>query len=143
MVRKLVMLFFLATVLSACGASGDTTVPDPPKSAVYAPGANAKIDGVIAGWQTGAWGEMTKDGVKAESKLEKVYTSTASLDELNAFYNSLVDKGWMRVSAMPGVKAPYLLSGYDHGTTSLVVGAIDATQFGGTGTVIYTLKGVK
>lgn len=44
---------------------------------------------------------------------------------------------------MPGLQGDVLLDGYEHGTTALVIGAIDASKFGGEGIVVYTLRGTK
>ncbi len=44
---------------------------------------------------------------------------------------TLTDKSWTVAPRMPGVQNGILLTGYDSGNTSLVVGAIDAKPLGG------------
>ena len=75
---------------------------------------------------------------------QKVYQSTASLQEIADFYNKqLTGKNWIHAQRMPGVQNGILVEGYDIGSTNLVIGAVDASQLGGTGVVIYTAKGSK
>ena len=141
--RVLVLLLVFPLLLAACGGSGDTTVPDPPSATVFESSGSQQVDALIADWRTAAWEQMAADGVKAESKQEKVFQTTAGLADVDKFYNELTTKGWVRLQRMPGLKGDVLLSGYEHGTTSLVVGAVDASKYGGSGVVIYTLKGTK
>jgi hypothetical protein len=42
---------------------------------------------------------------------------------------------------MPGIQDGILLTGYEIGTTSLVIGAIDATRLGSPGVIVYLAKG--
>jgi hypothetical protein len=44
---------------------------------------------------------------------------------------------------MPGVQGGVFLDGFEIGSTTFVVCAVDATQLGGTGVVVYTVKGTK
>lgn len=140
--RMLVLLLILPLLLSACGG-GDTTVPDPPASTPFESSGSPQVDAAIADWRTSAWEAMAADGVKPETKEERVFQSTASLAEIDAFYGELTTNGWWRLQRMPGLSGNVLLSGFETGTTALVIGAIDASQYGGEGTVIYTLKGTK
>jgi hypothetical protein len=143
--RRLLLpaLLIGALILSAC-AGGSTDVPPPPASEAYAPDNETEVGRLITTWQTVAWAEMEKDLVKPETKVEAIYRSTASLEDIAAFYDSLVEtSGWWRLKRMPGLQGDFLLAGYEHGTTALVVGAVDASQLGGDGVVIYTLKGTK
>src|SRR5690606_35942538 len=136
------LLLLLPRVLTACGG-GDTTVADPPGARPFETSGSEQVDALIADWREVAWEAMLRDGVKPETKEEKIFLSTASLAEIQEHYESLTSNGWWRLQRMPGLSGDVLLTGYEHGTTSLVVGAVDASAYGGEGTVIYTLKGTK
>ena len=142
--RVLALLLLGALVLAGCGgAEADTSVADPPKSSAFEKGDNAKINAIVDGWQAAAPAELAAYQVKPESIEQKVYQSTASLQEISDYYAQLPAKGWVEVRNMPGLQNGILLRGYDHGNVSLVIGAFDATQAGGQGVVVYTAKGTK
>jgi hypothetical protein len=141
--RRFFVLLLMAFVLAACGGGGDTTVPAPPASTAFESSGSQQVDTLIEDWREVAWAQMAADGVKPETKIESVYQSTASLADIQTFYDDLTTKGWWRLARMPGVEGDVMLSGYEHGTTALVVGAVDASKFGGNGVVVYTLKGTK
>jgi hypothetical protein len=144
--RTLLSLVVLVFALSACGATGDTKVDLPPKATKVSESVNIKeIDTIITQWKTVASEQMKADAVKAETLEEIVYTAPSTLTDVQTYYNNLVTtKGWRAVKKMTNLQNDQVtLLGYEHGTTSLVVGAIDATRFGGTGVVVYTLKGTK
>jgi hypothetical protein len=82
--------------------------------------------------------QLVKDPIE-----EKVYQSTASLEEIEAFYKKLTEKSWIESTRMPGIQNGILLTGYDSGNTSLIIGAVDAKPLGGTGVIVYTAKGTK
>jgi len=131
-------------VLASCGGPPpDTTVADPPKSTVFEKGGNEKINKLVNDWMQAGPDEMKNQKVKPETIEQKLYLSTASLQELAAFYTTLTDKGWHKVGKLPDVQDGVLLSGYEIGSTTLVINAVDAGQFGGQGILIYTLKGTK
>jgi len=143
--RVLVLLLLTAFALAACGgAPADTSVADPPKSTAFEKSDNAKVNAIVEGWQTVVPAELKTYQVKDPIE-QKVYESTASLQEISDFYKQLTDpsKGWTEVRNMPGLQGSIFLRGYDHGNVSLVVGAFDATQIGGTGVIVYTAKGSK
>jgi hypothetical protein len=141
--RILFLLLLVPLVLTACGGGGDTTVPPPPAATPFESSGSAQVDALVADWRTAAWEQMAADGVKPETKVEQVYQSTATLADVEKAYADLTNKGWIKLPRMPGLQGDVLLTGYEHGTTALVVGAVDASKFGGQGVVIYTLKGTK
>jgi len=144
--RVLVLLMLCTLVLTACGGTtADTTVADPPKSSAFEKSGNAQIDAIVAGWQAQVPAELVSNAIKQESIEEKVYQTTASLQEISDYYHQLTDasKGWTEVTRMPGLQDGFYLRGYDHGNVSLVVGAFDASKVGGQGVVVYTAKGTK
>jgi hypothetical protein len=130
-------------VLSACGPPADTTIPEPPQSSAFTSSSNTKLNTLIERWKQSAPESMRVDGVKPESIEERVYVSSASLQEIADFYRGLTQKGWHALPRMPGLQSGILLAGYEIGTTALVVGAFDATQYGQNGVIVYTLKGTK
>lgn len=142
--RVLVLLLFCTLVLAGCGGTAaDTSVSDPPKSTAFEKSDNPKINAIIEGWQTAVPAELVNYQTKQELIEQKVYQSTASLQEIADFYQQLTAKGWVEVRNMPGLQEGLFLRGYDHGNVSLVVGAFDASQLGGQGVVVYTAKGTK
>jgi hypothetical protein len=137
-------MLMLALALAACGGPpADTTVPDPPQSTTFEQSDNAKINQIVEGWKSTVPAEMKAQAVKDPIE-EKVYQSTASLQEINDFYNTqLTQKNWVRAQRIPSPADGVLLAGYEIGTTTLVIGAVDASQLGGSGVVVYTAKGTK
>jgi hypothetical protein len=143
--RRVVMwsVLLLTLVLAACGGTpADTTVGDPPQSKLIETSGNEQIDKLVADWKTVVPASMKEQLVKDPIE-EKVYQSDASLEEIDAFYKKLTDQSWVVSPRMPGIQNGILLTGYDSGSTSLVVGAVDAKQLGGTGVIVYTAKGTK
>jgi hypothetical protein len=141
--RVVLCVALLALVLAGCGGTpADTTVGAPPQSQVIETSGNQQIDKVVADWKIAVPASMKEQQVK-EPIEEKVYQSSASLEEIDAFYKTLTDKSWTVAPRMPGVQNGVLLTGYDSGNTSLVIGAIDAKPLGGTGVVVYTAEGTK
>ena len=136
-------VLLLALVLAACGGTpADTTVGDPPQSKVIEASGNQQIDKLVADWKTAVQASMKEQLVKDPIE-EKVYQSTASLEEIEAFYKKLTEKSWIESTRMPGIQNGILLTGYDSGNTSLIIGAVDAKPLGGTGVIVYTAKGTK
>jgi len=141
--RMIVSMVLLALVLAGCGGTpADTTVDAPPKSTVIEASGNAQIDKLVADWKTAVKASMTEQLVKDPIE-EKVYQSTASLEDIDAFYKKLTDKSWIVAPRMPGIQNGVLLTGYDSGNTALIIGAVDAKPLGGTGVIVYTAKGTK
>lgn len=141
--RVVLCIVLLALVLVGCGGTpADTTVGDPPQSTVIEKSGVEQIDKVIVDWKTAVPATM-KEQLVQDPIEEKVYQSNASLEEIDAFYKKLTEQSWIAAPRMPGIQNGMLLTGYDNGTVSLVVGAIDAKPLGGTGVVVYTAKGTK
>jgi hypothetical protein len=143
--RRVVLLaILLALVLAGCGGSpADTVVPDPPKSTPIEKSDNDKINTLLEGWKREVPAAMKAAGVKDPIE-QKVFRSTATLQEIADFYNQqLIQKGWHPSPRMPGIHDGVLLTGYEIGNTTLVIGAVDATQFGSSGVIVYMAKGTK
>lgn len=141
--RMLTLALVALVMLTACGG-GDTTVTAPPSSRPYESSGSEQVDAIIAAWQTAALEEMRKDAVKEETLAEAIYVvDDGTLQDVHNHYLALTQNGWWHLKRMPGLQGDVLLDGFEHGTTALVVGAIDASKFGGDGIVVYTLKGTK
>jgi hypothetical protein len=145
MKRVAVLLVVFALALAGCGgAAADTTVAAPPNATEYQKGTNAKLDALVEQLEAQAPQTMLSQGVQSETLEQKVYQSTATLQQIADFYGQqLPEAGWVKVRNMPGLQDGFFTDAYDHSTTHLTIGAVDATKLGGTGTVIYTAKGTK
>lgn len=145
MKRILTWCLFAALVLAGCGGSGDVSVPEPPRSTPYESSGITEVDQIIEQWQASVPQTMDEQEVKPETIEQATYQSTASLQEIATFYDQLTESGWMKVDQMPNLLEDQglLLAGYENGTTTLIVGAIDLERFGGDGVVIYTAKGTR
>jgi hypothetical protein len=145
--RVLFVALIVVLALTSCGGSTtNVTVPDPPKSTVFEQGDNQQINQFVARLKTQVPEEMKSQGVKDTAEqpiVQQVYQSTASLQEIADFYKALTQEGWVEAQKMPGIQDGVLITGYDHGTTTLVVNAVEGTKFGGSGVLIYTVKGTK
>lgn len=144
--RRIVMfLVLISLVLAGCGgAPADTTVAAPPQSQPVEEVDNARINEIISGWKSSVPATLEQYQIKPETIEEQVYESTASLEEIAGYYEKLTESGWYKVRRMPGIQEGTFLSGYEiGGTTTFVVGALDASRLGGSGVVVYTAKGSK
>jgi len=146
--RVFFSLLLVALLLSACGGGTvDLTTTAPPNSTVVEQTGTAKVDAVLSDWRESVPPAMTKQAVKAETIQQKVYTTNTSLQDVQNYYTTTFkDKnGWYVASRSPGLDATQgvLIDTYENGLTSLVVGAIDATKFGGQGVIVYTATGNK
>jgi hypothetical protein len=145
--RAWIAALLLVLLIAGCGGPPpDTTVGDPPKSSAFEKSDNEKVNQLVDRWKSEVPAEMKKGGVKdtPEQPIEqKVYQSTASLQEIGDFYKGLTSKDWHEDQKMPGIQDGVLITGYEIGNTTLVISAVDTSQFGGNGVVIYTAKGTK
>ena len=146
--RVLCAALVAALLISGCGGTpADTTVPAPPKATAFEKGDNQQVNQIIDQLRAQVPATMTKEGIKdtAEQPIDQqVYQSTASLQEISDFYKqTLPEKGWHESQKMPGIQNGALIDGYEIGNTTFVVSAVDVSQLGGSGVVIYTAKGTK
>jgi hypothetical protein len=143
MKRVVVILALLSLVLAGCGGSSTVeAIPDPPGATAFERGSNQQLNTIVEQWQAQVPASLTDRQIKQETIEQKVYQSSASLQEVADFYSkTLAEQGWVEVGGMPGIQNGFFTSGYDHGTTHLVIGALDAKQFGQDGVVIYTARG--
>lgn len=137
--------FFFALVftfvLVGCGGTSDTTVGPPPQATPIEATSSTQVDKIISQLKQTVPERMQAQKVKPETIEQNVYRSTASLQDIESFYNQLTQRGWSRVSRMPGVQDNILYDSYNNGNTALIIAAFDATALGGQGTIIYTAKG--
>lgn len=140
----LAVISLMALALSGCGGTpADTTIADPPRATQFEKGDNTQINKLVDDWKSTIPTEMQNQKIKPETIEQKVYLSEASIQEIADFYKTLNDKGWREVKKMPGLQDNVFLSGYESGSTTLVVDAVDTAQLGGKGILVYTVKGTK
>lgn len=143
LIRIVAITLVALLTLAACGG-GDVTVPPPPNAQPFESSGSPKVDQIIAAWRNVAVEEMKKDAVKEETLVEAIFIiADGSLEDVQNHYMALTQNGWWHVRRMPGLQGDVLLDGYEHGTTALVIGAVDASKFNGSGIVVYTLRGTK
>lgn len=133
--------FIFAFVLVGCGGTGDTTVGEPPQATAIEASDSAQVNNIITQLKQTVPPQMEAQKVTPESLEQHVYQSTASLQDIESFYNQLTQKGWSRAHRVPGVQGNILYDSYSNGNTALIITAFDATPLGGQGTIIYTAKG--
>jgi len=144
--RRVVYAALVALLLAACGGgAADTTVPAPPNSTVFEGGDNPKITQFVDQLKSQVPAQMKTHGIKDTPEqpiVQEVYQSTSTLQEIGEFYRTtLTEKGWVEDQKMPGIQGGVLIDGYSTGSTTFVVNAVEATQLGGSGVLIYTVKG--
>jgi hypothetical protein len=138
------LAILLVLVLASCGGPPpDTTVPDPPRSTPLERSDNDKINKLLESWKREVTATMKEAGVKDPIE-QKVFRSTATLQEIADFYNQqLTQKNWRQAPNMPGIHDGVLITGYEIDNTTLVISAVDATQLGSSGVIVYIVKGTK
>lgn len=139
--RVFLVAVVLALVLVGCGGTGDTTVGDPPQATPIQATNNAQVDTIINQLKQTVPQQMQAQKVKPETIEQHVYQTTASLQDVESFYSELAARGWVHAHRMPGVQDNILYDSYTNGNTSLIITAFDASQLGGSGVIVYTVKG--
>lgn len=138
----------MALLLTACGGSAaDITVPAPPSATVIERSDNQQINQYIERLRAEVPVAMTALSIQDTAEqpiLQQVYESTASLQEINDFYKTLTQQGWIQAAGMPLLQEGVLIDGYEHGNITLVIQAVEKAKFQDEGGVlIYTAKGTK
>lgn len=129
--------------LTACGGSAPV-IPTPLSKVDGASISDAALQDVIKTWQTNAKDGLVLGTVKAETIKEEPYQSSESLTAVVDYYNKeLGTGGWTFRKRTPGLQSGFFLGAYEHGNTTLVIGAIDLTKFAGNGTYVYIVHGTK
>ncbi len=141
--RAILMLITATIVLTACGGAVAEVAPPPGATPYEATGDDAAAQ-LVRTWQQVAWQAMAADLVKPETKIERMYRTDASFEDIAAHYDGLVQTaGWWKQKRLPGHQGDFMLLGYEHGLTAMVVGVFDTAPLGGSGRIVYTLTGSK
>ena len=143
-VRIVLLVVCVLTLLVACGGSA-ATVPSALAKNDSPAAASAPLEAIMTGWKTEARAGLELGSILPESIVEEAYTSSADLKAVDEYYNKqLGASGWLFRKRTPGLNADgFMLSGYEQGNQALIIGAIDLTKFGGTGTYVYIVHGTK
>lgn len=146
--RVVFSLMLLALFLTACGTgTADLAPVTPPNATEIKQSGAAQVDKVLSDWQNSVPQAMEDRAIKADTIKQTVYRTNDSLENVRKYYQTTFDgqNGWTHSKRTPGLDAQQgiLVDGYEHGTTSLIVGALDASKYGGQGVVIYTATGHK
>jgi len=149
--RVVVLMVALALLLTACGGSlPSIALPTPPDAEPVEQIGNSQIQQIVNDWRNSVPAAMQQHQVKAETIQQATYQWSASLENVQEFYKAQFpdqNADWHAVPNMPGLQAErgFLLTGYqtNGGQSSIVIGAIDASTFGGEGVVIYAASGHK
>jgi hypothetical protein len=128
--------------LVACG--GTAVIPDSISKVDGKEISDATVKRVVSEWQSTARKGLETGAVKPETIVETTYQSSADVKAIADYYNkALGTGGWTYKTRTPGLQDGFFLAAYEHGTKSLVIGAIDMTKFAGSGTFVYVLSGDK
>jgi ABC-type phosphate/phosphonate transport system substrate-binding protein len=131
-------------LLVACGGSAAAVPTALAKSETALPNTPA-LQTVVDGWKAAAKDGLTLGTVKPESIVEESYSSSSDINAVADYYNKQLGiNGWTFRKRTPGLTTEgFFLAGYDQGNQALIIGAVDLTKFGGTGTYIYLAHGTK
>jgi hypothetical protein len=128
--------------LVACG--GTAVIPDSISKIDSKEISDATAKSIVSEWQSTARKGLETGAVKPETIVETTYQSSADVKAIADYYNkALGTGGWTYKTRTPGLQDGFFLAAYEHGVTSLVIGALDLSKFSGTGTYVYVLSGDK
>ena len=146
--RVFLPLVLVGLLLTACGGGTvDLATAVPPNASVVQQTGNAEIDAILSSWRESVPSAMIDRAIKGDTIQQNVYTTDATVTDVQNYYVTTFEgkNGWSAAMRTPGLDAEQgvAIDGYEHGTTSLIIGAIDAAKYGGEGTVVYTVTGHK
>lgn len=137
------LLVGAVVVLSACG-SAPAELPQAYEKNASPVALAADASTIVDGWQREARAGMLTGLIKEDSLEEISYQSTSDATTVAEYYNKLLGTdGWVYLPRTPGEQQGYYLAGYTHGNSSLVLGVLDLTAFGQTGSFVYLIHGHK
>jgi hypothetical protein len=137
------LLIGAVVILSACG-SAPAELPQALEKiespAVLSDDARAIIDG----WKSESRAGMLVGLVKEETIEEIAYHSSSTVTSVAEYYNKLLGADeWVYLNRTPGEQKGFYLAGYTHSNASLVIGVLDLSQFGQSGSYVYLVRGSK
>lgn len=142
-IQRVLFMVIALVVLAACGGS-PAEVPGALARTDTISVDNADFAKISSGWQSQVRAGLELGKIKPETIVVDEYVSSSDLATVTDYYNKqLGTLGWTYRKRTPGDQDGFYIGGYEHGVTSLVIGAIDLTRFGATGTYVYVAYGNK
>jgi hypothetical protein len=140
---RMLGLLVVTALLVACGGS-PAEVPSPLAPSDTLKVDNAAFNEITAGWEQQVSAGLEVGMVKPETIVTDSYMTNSAIAEVVDYYNKqLGATGWTYRKRTPGLQDGVYIGGFEHGTTSLVIGAIDLDPYGATGTYVYVASGTK
>ncbi len=137
------LLIGAVVILSACG-SAPAELPQALEQSESPAALSAEANTIIDGWKREARAGMLVGLVKEESIEEIAYNSTSDMVSVAEYYNKLLGAdGWVYLNRTPGEQKSFYLAGYNHGNSALVLGILDLSAFGQSGSYVYLVHGHK
>ncbi len=140
--RMWVLIGALA-LLSACG-SAPVELPEALEKIESPAALSPDASTIIEGWKREARAGMLVGLVKEETIEEIAYQSSSDVAAVAAYYNKLLGSDdWVFLNRTPGQQEGFYLAGYSHSNAAIVLGILDLSKYGQTGSYVYLLRGSK
>jgi len=137
------LLIGAVVILSACG-SAPAELPQPLEKIESPAALSAEASTIIDGWKREARAGMLVGLVKEETIEEIAYQSTSDVTAVAEYYNKLLGADdWVYLTRTPGEQEGFYLAGYSHSNSSIVLGVLDLSKFGQSGSYVYLVRGTK
>lgn len=137
------LLISAVVILSACG-SAPAELPQALEKIESPAALSAEASTIINGWKREARAGMLVGVVKEDTIEEIAYQSTSDVTAVAEYYNKLLGADeWVYLNRTPGAQDGFYLAGFSHSNTSIVLGVLDLSQFGQSGSYVYLMRGSK
>jgi hypothetical protein len=137
------LLIGAVVILSACG-SAPAELPQALEKIESPAALSAEANTIIDGWKRESRAGMLVGLVKEETIEEIAYQSTSDVTAVAEYYNKLLGADeWVYLNRTPGEQKGFYLAGYSHSNSAIVLGVLDLSQFGQSGSYVYLVRGTK
>ncbi|MBM4413789.1 MAG: hypothetical protein FJ040_10160 [Chloroflexi bacterium] len=137
------VLIGAVALLSACG-SAPAELPQALEKIESPAALSPEASTIIDGWKREARAGMLVGLVKEESIEEIAYQSSSDVAAVAEYYNKLLGADdWFYLSRTPGQQEGFYLAGYSHTNAAIVLGILDLSPYGQSGSYVYLLRGTK